>query len=116
MGWTNGCLLITSVRQGGPPRPPGWSQIKSLSESEKNLIRIRYHALDLIDQSGATMSVKSLEIPFWELALLAALLPAVWIARRWRQRRPPPGHCRVCGYDLRATPERCPECGAIPES
>lgn len=42
----------------------------------------------------------------------AAVLPLIWIMRHGLGRKSnAQGLCRVCGYDLRATPTRCPECG-----
>jgi hypothetical protein len=53
-------------------------------------------------------------VRFWILALLFSIAPSLWIRCVTRPRRLP-GQCRGCGYDLRATPERCPECGMIPK-
>jgi len=51
-------------------------------------------------------------VPFWLVGLLS-IVPALLAVRkplceRWRRKH---GCCVNCGYDLRATPDRCPECG-----
>ncbi len=50
--------------------------------------------------------------PLWVPCLVFAVLPAyaVTLLRRRRKRRKL-GLCLSCGYDLRASKERCPECG-----
>jgi hypothetical protein len=53
--------------------------------------------------------------PYWFLIILtsAVAIMAIVLLRRHGRRRIT-GACINCGYDLRATPERCPECGTIP--
>jgi hypothetical protein len=63
----------------------------------------------------------SMLIPNWAVLLTFSLLPAAWFYRRWmprhrRAHRIKHGLCITCGYDLRGSPARCPECGAEPAS
>lgn len=64
----------------------------------------------------------SFGVPYWFVVAFCLVQPS-WLTsraaathlqtrkRRWRAER----HlCMSCGYDLRATPDRCPECGTVP--
>ena len=66
---------------------------------------------------STTRRTWELTVPYGCLMLLAAAVPggragAVLVRRRVRGRRLRDGRCAACGYDLRASPGRCPECGA----
>jgi hypothetical protein len=74
---------------------------------------------DRLNLNGTLNQWRGLVIPLWIPASCAALLPmiravlAMHVTLRGRSLMRQ-GRCRRCGYDLRATPERCPECGTLP--
>ena len=59
-------------------------------------------------------SVKS--IAYWPLLIVTSLPIAYWLLierrRHLAKRRRAAGLCPRCGYDMRASPDRCPECGS----
>jgi len=67
-----------------------------------------------VDLSGPAARGWGVVVPLWSVLLPLAAWPAwqLWGRRRREQlRRRRLGLCRHCGYDLRATPGQCPECG-----
>ena len=59
--------------------------------------------------------VKFISVPLWAMIALLSILPALAVRRllRWRRvkRWQVNGCCSACGYDLRCSRDRCPECG-----
>lgn len=75
---------------------------------------------DTANETTATCNLilSGVGVPFWAVAVLTGMLPVSWLLRHARRRqlrgRIAQGLCPQCGYDLRASPDRCPECGVVP--
>ena len=74
--------------------------------------RWAYPSMPLMDGWGVF-------VPTWGVVIPCGLVVGIplyrgWKRERWRQRCVRERLCLTCGYDLRASVERCPECGTEP--
>lgn len=137
--WINsyhGCLTVIREDFFGPPTTPlgrghrcvsspsvlvYWS-VDSVSIPPTSYVK--NPILGFFSLYSASASARSgsetryvIQVPYWSLLLLTGIpvltsLKKAIRARSCRRR----GCCEACGYDLRATQARCPECGSIPGS
>lgn len=121
MGWSDGTVYLgLSTESAGAERaftvladsdPDG--DLRSIADSIFYQAVTKSVRIDPAMLAGAGPKNLLLHAPIWlPLLLVSAALGAdVAIAYRQERRRRRAGLCRHCGYDLRASPERCPECG-----
>jgi hypothetical protein len=101
------------TREAIPPGAAGNPGLPEYPEREPSGIwfTVRHYWVDP-GARGSWRPYWFIVVPYWAIAVVTGAAPAAWLIRRSTGgRRFGRGRCRTCGYDLRSSPERCPECG-----
>jgi hypothetical protein len=112
----SGTTRIYGWFRDGIPFPKGRDRA-SLSRPSFNRWGFGFHVVKTVGRpkgnwaiGGRTLWIAY--VPYWFLATITAMPPLLFVVTlRRRARRRATGICAQCGYDLRASPDRCPECG-----
>src|SRR5665213_716 len=112
---------------GAPPAYPRayhvsgpWLSLSPLKISfnpdmfHRKFVTWQYAGFGYVDVANYVERITGILVPLWAICLAFAILPLirsrVFLRSIRDRRRRARGRCPTCGYDLRASPARCPEC------
>jgi hypothetical protein len=129
---STGVVTITDPTGYAIPYVSRWETVidpashRQVSGSHVPLVFRRWH-VEYTNRQGNPVTMHSWFVVYLLLAALAALVLignalawsyrrsqlalGAWRAHRREQRYPAGEHCPACGYDVRESADRCPECG-----
>ena len=108
--------LVRITAHAGEPRR-NWQLVRGSETASFNFIwdtsggeQFSHGREEFLSPRGRTV-LECWTTPYWLWAVLTFILPAAMVIRRRAHPHDDPQRCRRCGYDLRASADRCPECG-----
>ena len=115
--FSRGCATLT-IRDSTARHAGIWRSSKMRASRSAGQRSPRHRLWRLPAFQTTRSGIKIVTIPLWIPPIVFGAYPALFFFRgpvlRWRRRRR--GLCEGCGYDIRVSKERCPECGNSIES
>jgi hypothetical protein len=87
-------------------------KVRSLPYAKSAAVREPWGRFDVGREANTYFKRTWVGVPFWAIIGVSAPILTLAVHRHTSKSRVGAGRCVACGYDLRATPERCPECGS----